>query len=130
MSAPFIFMTTHTIEESNLDEYMRQDGEFAEFLEANEPDLIEYGVYINDEQTEVTFMFVFPDAQAADTHMQVARDKIGQGLEITKTTRLEVYGGNPGPVLGTVLAANAEMGVPLSIKPSLLNGFSRVSVTG
>lgn len=125
MTAPFIFVTTHTLDEGVLDEYMAQDGEFRAFLQENEPDLLDYQVFMDDDQTEVTFVFVFRDASAADHHMQIARELIGRGLEITSTSRLEVYGGSPGPVLGGVLDANAEAGVPVSIKARPLGGFSR-----
>src|SRR5690606_24246990 len=92
----------------------------------NEPDLLDYQVYMDDEQSEVTFILVFRGADAADHHMQVAGGElIGRGLEITSTSRLEVYGGTPGPVLGGVLAANAGMGVPVTIKAQPLGGVRR-----
>ncbi|HEX7097811.1 MAG TPA: hypothetical protein VF377_01115 [Acidimicrobiia bacterium] len=125
MSAPFIFVTTHTLNEGVLDEYMAQDAEFRSFLEENEPDLLDYQVYMDEGQSEVTFIFVFRDAGAADHHMKVANELIGRGLGITQTSRLEVYGGTPGSVLGAVLEANAEAGVPVSIKAQALGGFSR-----
>jgi hypothetical protein len=125
MATPFTFITTHSINEGRLAEYWAQNAAFAEFVAANEPDLLEFGTFMNDDQTEVTFVFGFPDAAAADRHMQVAREKIGQGLEITRTARLEVLGGSPGPVLGQVIAANAEAGVPVAIKPAAVAGFTR-----
>jgi quinol monooxygenase YgiN len=128
MSAPFIFVTTHTINDGKLDDYLEQNREFVEFLEANEPGLQEFHVYMNDRRTQVTFLFVFPDAEAADVHMQVASEKIGRGLKITETARLEVYG-TPGPVLQQALSRNAEMGVPVSVKPNHLGGFSRQVAT-
>lgn len=127
MPAPFIFVTTHAINEGRLADYLAQNGDFLEFVEAREPGLIDFQIYMNDEQTEATFVFVFPDAQAADVHMQTVREHIGRGLEITRTARLEVYG-TPGPVLAQVLGANAAQGVPLSVKPNHLGGFSRTAV--
>lgn len=97
-----------------------------EFLEANEPRLLDFHAAMNEQQTEVTFLFVFPDAEAAEVHMQVAREHIGRGLEITRTTRLEVFG-TPGPVLQQALNANAELGASLSVKPNHLGGFSRLA---
>ena len=125
MTAPFIFVTTHTLGDGVLDEYLAQDAESHAFLEENEPDLLDYQVFMDEEQTQVTLVFVFRDAAAADRHMQLAGELIARGLEITETSRLEVYGGNPGPVLGAVLTANADAGVPVSIKALALGGFSR-----
>jgi hypothetical protein len=127
MAPPFIFVTTHTINAGLLDEYEAQHGPFIDFVRENEPRLIDFQAFMDEDRTEVTFLFVFPDAEAADAHMQVAREKIGQGLEVTRTARLETYG-TPGPVLGQVLRANAEAGVPVSIKGAWRGGFQRAAV--
>jgi hypothetical protein len=126
VSGPFTFVTTHTINDGRLADYMRQHSEFITLLETNEPRLLDFRAHMNEEQTEVTFLFAFPDAEAADVHMQVAREHIGRRLEITKTARLEIYGGTPGPILQQVLIANADMGVPVSVKPTHIGGFSRM----
>lgn len=126
MSGRFTLVTTHTINDGKLAGYMRQHGEFITFLETNEPRLRDFRAYLNEEQTEVTFLFVFPDAESADAYFQAAREHIGRGLEITQTARLEVYGGTPGPLLRQALDANAEMGVPVSVKPTHIGGFSRM----
>lgn len=126
MSGPFTFVTTHTINDGKLADYMRQHSEFVTFLETNEPRLLDFRAYMNEEQTEVTFLFVFPDAEAADAYLQAAREHIGRGVEITKTARLEVYGGTPGPLLQQALVGNADMGVPVSVKPTHIGGFSRI----
>lgn len=126
MEAPFIFVTTHSINDGKLDEYEAQHGPFVEFIEAHEPRLLDFQAYMNEARTEVTFLFTFPDAEAADFHMQVAREKIGAGLEITRTASLDVFG-TPGPVLAAVLDANAEAGVPVRVRNDWWGGFDRVT---
>jgi hypothetical protein len=127
MSAPFIFITTHTIKEGKLQDYMELNREFTEFLEANDPSLVEFHVYMNEQQTEVSYVHVFADADVADVHVRASSEWIGRGLAITDTKRLEVYGGTPGPVLEQALTAQSELGVPLSIEANHLGGFSRSS---
>ena len=124
MSEPFVFITSHTLNDGELEAYMQQNSEFVAFLAANEPRLLDFRVYMNDEQTEVTFLFVFPDAEAADAHLQLAQDYIARGLQITKTARLEVFG-TPGPLLQQALDGNAAQGVAVDVKPNHLGGFSR-----
>jgi hypothetical protein len=126
MPAPFIFITTHAINNGQLEDYLVHLGEVLEFIEANEPSLLDLQIYMNDPQTEVTFVRVFPDAAAADVHLQTLGEHIGRGLEMTQTARLEVYG-TPGPVLEQVLGASAEQGVPLTIKPNHRGGLSRTA---
>jgi hypothetical protein len=123
-SQPLVFVTTHSINDGLQDEYRRQQDVFTRFVEENEPDLLHFDVYTNDAEDEVTFLFVFADAAAGDFHMQVSRDRIAEGLEITRTARLEVYG-TPGPALQQVLDMNRDMGVPVSIKQHLVAGFDR-----
>jgi quinol monooxygenase YgiN len=126
MPVPFVFVTTHAINDGKLADYMRQHEAFVELVEAREPRLLEFEAYMNEARTEVTFLFVFADAESADAHLQVAHEQIAQGLEITRTARLEVYG-KPGPILQQVLQANVAAGVPVSIKAESLGGFSRAA---
>jgi hypothetical protein len=124
MPEPLVFITTHSINDGCLAEYERQQDAFTAFVAEHEPDLLHFDVYMGDAQDEVALLFVFSDAAAADFHMQVSSDRIAEGLEITRTARLEVFG-VPGPVLQKVLDANREMGVPVSIKQTLVAGFDR-----
>jgi hypothetical protein len=56
--------------------------------------------------------------------MQIAAGKIGQGLTITTTLRAEVYG-QPRSIVDHALAANSAAGAEVSIKPDVLDGFTR-----
>jgi hypothetical protein len=125
VSTPFIFIITHSIDEGKLTAYTEQQAEFARFVEANEPRLIGFHAHLNQECTEATFVFIFPDAAAADTHLQVAHEKIGQGLQITKIARIDVLG-EPGPILQQALKRNADLGVPVSVKARPLAGVTRL----
>jgi quinol monooxygenase YgiN len=82
VSAPYIFITTQSTTEGSLQDYLEHNLAFAEFLKASEPSLVDFQVYIDQQRTEVTLVFVFRDAEAAEIHMQVAREKLGRGLEI------------------------------------------------
>lgn len=125
MSAPFIFITTHRINDGKLQDFLKLNREYVEFLEASDPTLQELHVYMNEQQAELSYVHVFADAGTADEHMQAVGEWIGRGLEITETLRLEVYGGTPGPVLQQALTAQSGLGVPLSSKANHLGGFNR-----
>lgn len=124
MSAPFIFITTHKINPGQLDEFKRLSREFEEFVRANEPDLLAYYAYLDEDTSEASLVQIHRDASSADFHMEIAAGKIAQGLAVTTTVRAEVYG-NPGPVVGQVGKANTVAGVPVSIKADVLGGFTR-----
>lgn len=124
MSEQFTLITTHTVGQDKLDEYLDQNQEYTKYLKANEPDVMYQQVYIDKDQTEVTAVLAFTDVEAADTHMR-SHENPGPSREFTTSARIEVYGGTPGPVLADALKASVDAGIPVSVKPSLLSGFTR-----
>lgn len=124
MPAPFIFITTHKINPGKLDEFKELSREYEEFVRANEPDLLAYYAYLNEDSSEAALVQIHRDAASAEHHMQVAAEKIGQGLAVTTTLRAEVYG-QPRSIVGQALEANSAAGAQVSIKPDMLDGFTR-----
>lgn len=125
MSAPFIFVTTHTVTEGQLDEFEALTEDYMKNVEVNEPEVLAQHAYLSADRTEVTFLHIHPDADSADRHMQVAGEQIGQGLALTEANlRIEVYG-TPGPVLSQAIEANAAKGTEVSVKTTSLGGFAR-----
>jgi hypothetical protein len=74
----------------------------------------------------VAVVQVHPDAAAVDHHMQVAGELIGQALALVDTVGVEVYG-EPGPVLRQALDHNTSAGVPVTVEPAALGGFTRLA---
>jgi quinol monooxygenase YgiN len=124
MSAPFIFITTHKINPGKLDEFRKLSREYEEFVHANEPDLLASYAYLDEHTAEAALVQIHRDAASADRHMKIAAEKISQGLAVTTTLRAEVYG-QPLPIVAQALEANAAAGAPVSIKPEVLDGFTR-----
>lgn len=124
MPAPFVFITTHRIKPGEFQRFTALSRDYEEFIKANEPDLIAYYTYLDEKRSEVSLVQIHRDAKSADHHMKVAAEKIAQGVALTDTVRIEVYG-NPGPVVAQVRDANALSGAQISIKPEVLGGFTR-----
>ena len=128
MSEPFIFIGTHTLKEGKLQDFKKSCGELVEVVEANEPRLIAFNLYVNEDGTEVTVVQVHPDADSMLFHMQVARDHISEAYQSTleKTKGIEVYG-KPSDAVLELIRQLAGSGVPLSVKAHHLGGFTRSS---
>jgi hypothetical protein len=122
MSAPFIFITTHKINPGKLGEFKELSSEYERFVCVNEPDLLAFYAYLDEDSTEASLVHIHRDAASADHHMKIAADKIAQGLAVTTTIRAEANG-SPGPILSQALMANAAAGPAVSIKPAELDGF-------
>jgi hypothetical protein len=56
MPASFILIATHKINAGQLGEFRRLSREFEEFLHVNEPDLLAYYAYLDQEQGEVSLV--------------------------------------------------------------------------
>jgi quinol monooxygenase YgiN len=125
MSEPFIFIGTHTIREGKLEDFKKSCGELLEVVEANEPRLIAFNFYANEDETEVSVVQVHPDADSMLFHMQVAREHIEQATEELLDTRdIQIYGTPNEAVLGMIRELS-QSGVPLNVKAHHLGGFTR-----
>jgi quinol monooxygenase YgiN len=130
MSEPFIFIGTHAIREGKLEDFKKTWRELVELVEADEPRLIAFNGYANDDETEVTIVQVHPDADSMLFHMQVARDHISEAYQsvLEKTKRIDVYG-KPSDTALEMIRQLAASEVPLSVKANHLGGFTRSSAT-
>jgi len=122
------FVTTHTINPGQLEAIRRLGREFADHVEANEPGLVAFHFYVDAAGTEVASVQVHPDAATMDRYLGVAEPKIREALELSSTSRVEVFG-TPGPLLAQVLAHTAELGAEVVVKGEHLAGFTRSGAT-
>lgn len=126
MTAPFIFIGTHTIKEGVLEEFKAYSRDFVKFVEANEPRLIGFYAYVNDEGTQLTMVQVHPDAESMEFHMQTVSKHIGESFArfLGKTERIDVYG-TPSDGVVQMIKQLAGAGVPLTVNADYLGGFAR-----
>ena len=126
MSGPFIFIATNRLKPGKLaDEQKRVPG-LVDFIEANEPRLIAFNEYANDEGTEVSVVQIHPDADSMAFHMGVVAERAAAAYAetIETTTSIQVFGAPSNAIL-EMLERQAGAGVPLSIKQIHLGGFTR-----
>jgi quinol monooxygenase YgiN len=129
MAAPFIFIGTHRLKEGKLQDLRHYEQELVALVEAKEPRLIAFHVFVNEDGTQATTIQVHPDAASMEFHMQVLGQKISQAYAfLERTERIEVYG-TPSDQVLEMMRQLAGSGVPLSVKADHLGGFTRV-ITG
>ena len=125
--APFIFIGTYTIKDGKLDDFRQYLQPFFAHVEANEPRLLAFHAYINQDGTEATFVQVHPDAASMELHMQVAREHIerayGEFLEGTRS--IQVYG-QPSDTVLEMTSHFVGSGGALSVKAHHIGGFTRL----
>ena len=127
MPSPFIFIATNRLKPGAYEAERRRVPGLVEFIRAGEPRLLAFNEYINAERTEVTVVQIHPDAGSMEFHMGVVGDRAAQAYSETldATTQIQVFGAPSGAVVQT-LRAQAGAGVPLSVHPDHLGGFTRI----
>ena len=128
MTAPFIFVGTHRIKEGQLEAYVEYFRDFAEFIKENEPRLIVFEGYVNDEGTLMTIVQVHPDAESMEFHMQTIGKHVSDAYDrfLDGTERIDVYG-VPSGGLVAMMTQLASMNEPLNISPRPVAGFTRAA---
>ena len=126
MSGPFIFIATNRLKPGKLDDERARVPGLVEFIEANEPRLIAFNEYANENGTEVAVVQVHPDADSMAFHMEVVAERAAAayGETVDATTSIQVFG-TPSDVVVEMLRRQAGAGVPLSVRPHHLGGFIR-----
>src|SRR5260221_13106912 len=85
MSGPFIFIATNRLREGRFDAERQRVPELSRFIEANEPRLIAFNEYVNEDHTAVTGVQLHPDAASMEFHLCVvggqARQAYAAALE-------------------------------------------------
>jgi hypothetical protein len=87
-------------------------------VKENEPRLIFFEGYVNDEGTRMTIVQVHPDAESMDFHMQTIGKHIGEAYDrfLDGTERIDVYGVLRGGVV-EMIKQLASTDAPLTSAP-------------
>jgi hypothetical protein len=126
MTGPFIFIATNRLKPGKLDNEKKRLPDLIDFIEANEPRMIAFNEYANEEGTEVAVVQVHPDVDSMVFHMNVIAERAAAAYAdtIDSTTSIQVFG-TPSGTVTEMLGRQAGASVPLSIKPHHLGGFTR-----
>jgi hypothetical protein len=131
MAGPFVFISQSRVKEGKLDDFKRGLRDMAEFVEANEPRVVAFEAYLNDDETEVTGLQIHPDADSMANHMQVAFEKIMQFDQYLDTQSVEVYGVPNEAVLGMMKQIGDQFGgesaMAIRVRTNPVGGFTRAT---
>ena len=128
MPEPFIFITTSKIKEGKLDEYRTYTRKSVEIIHSNEPRLIAFSTYINEDGTKATTVQVHPDVDSMMFHLMVMMERMDIAFEHLELESMTVCG-KPNDQFLEIAKQFADSGASLNINPETLSGFTR-PVTG
>jgi len=116
MNESVVIVDRSSIQEGKLDAVRDGMKELAEFAQANEPRMIAYCPYLDEDRSQVTVFQMHPDSASAEFHMQVGVPLFQKFVDLLKLQQIDVYG-EAGAGLIEQLQHKADMlgGAPLAI---------------
>src|SRR6266446_10378696 len=125
MAGPFIFIATNRLKTGKLEAEKQRVPGLVDFIKANEPQLIAFNEYANEEGTEVAVVQIHPNADSMVFHMELIAERAASAYAetIEATTSIQVFGA-PTDVVTELLRRQAGAGVPSRIQPNHLGGFT------
>jgi len=128
---PVVYVSTWQIKPGTFDDYVRFYAELVRIVRENEPRVVAFLAFANDNLTELTNVHVYPDGATLDSHMAV----IGEQMRLLPddltalTASLEpvriIVLGSPSGAAAQMDDGLREAGVPFDVKSRYLGGFTR-----
>lgn len=126
MSQPIVFISHSRIKEGSAAAFRKMVAQMYPTLEENLPLTVAHMGFYNEDETEVTFIHVFPDAAAMEAHMEGGAARAAAAYEYIETLGFEVYGPASEAGLQGLQQAAAD-GVPLKVVPDAIGGYLRLN---
>jgi hypothetical protein len=125
MAEPLIYVGTHAIQPGKVDVARAASRDLATFLEANHPDMLHFGIYIDADASEMTVIQIHPDEASLAKHLELAARKIAAAYEfLSGTTHIDIYGSPSDSTVAQI--QQMAMGAPLSFNTADA-GFTRLA---
>lgn len=125
MSRPLVYVDESDVREGALEELRAAINELVEFIEANEPQLISYSVFISDDGGRMTVMHVHPDSASLDVHMEVAGPAFARFKDLVRLKAIHIYGKPSDKALRQLRDKAQLLGTGDVVVQGPLAGFSR-----
>jgi quinol monooxygenase YgiN len=92
MIEPLVYIDTSEVREGALERLKDAIRELADFVEANEPQLISYSAYFSEDGRRMTVIHLHPDSASLDFHMEVAGPRFAAFSELLTLSSIHIYG--------------------------------------
>ena len=92
MSGVIVYMDTSEVREGALEELKTAIKGLVDFVEANEPQLIAYNIFLSDDGTRMTVVHMHPDSASLEYHMEVAGPVFRRFVELITLSSIDIYG--------------------------------------
>jgi hypothetical protein len=125
MSPPLVYVDTSEVREGALEELRGSIRELVNFVDANEPQLIAYNVYLSDDGSQMTVVHIHADSASLEYHMDVAGPVFRRLADLITLSSIRVYGEPSEKALRQLQDKAASLGGGDVSVHRLHAGFSR-----
>jgi hypothetical protein len=127
---PLVYVDVSAVREGALEDLKDAIAELVHFIEANEPQLLAYNVYLSDDGSQMTVVHVHAGPDSLDHHMDVAGPAFRRFEDLLTMSSIRVYGEPSDEALGQLREKARLLGSgDVSVHRSHA-GFGRVATTG
>lgn len=128
MTAPFIYLGTYEVNEGRFDDARDSLREHSEFIEANEPRMISFNVYGDEDGGTVSIVQVHTDASSMDFHMRLVAEHISSALGdyLGSAVDTQIFGNGQETV--DTIRSFAGPDDEVTVAPEHIAGFTRTTV--
>ena len=128
MSGAFVYVGTARIKLGKLEEARKNLAELVDFVETNEPRMIAFHLFLDEEGSTLTTVHVHPDSASMEFHLQVAAKHFATAFDFLESNVSEQYFGAISEGLAAELAKWDDPAVAVTRMPVQEGGFTRTSV--
>lgn len=87
-----IYIDKSQVREGAREELKPALEELARFVEANEPAILAYNVYLSDDGTRMSVVHIHRDSASLEFHMEVAGPAFRRFVDLVNLSSIEIYG--------------------------------------
>jgi quinol monooxygenase YgiN len=127
MSGPLIYVGMTTIKPGKLDEARKHLAELVDFVETNEPRMIAFHTFLDEETRRLAIVHVHPDSASMEFHMQVAAKHFATAFDFLESIESEQYYGAISEALAAEFAKWDDPAVAVTRVPVHEGGFTRTN---
>ena len=127
-SGPIIYVDHSEVREGKLQLLKPAMRELAEFVRTNEPRIISYNVYFDDDGKHMTVVHLHHDSDSLEFHMKKAGPEFPRFADFVNLDSIDIYGQVPEVLLDQLRRKAKMLGGGTVAVHEHHAGFSRVNV--
>ncbi|MDQ4059429.1 MAG: hypothetical protein M3124_09940, partial [Actinomycetota bacterium] len=128
MTEPFIHVGTYAIKPGKTEEARKRIAELVDFVETNEPRMIAFHCFLDEEGTKLTVAQVHPDSASMEFHLQVNAKHFTTAFDYLESQMSDQYYGAISETLAAELAKWDDPNVAVTRMPIHEGGFTRTNI--